>query len=262
MKQRTLAVITKEWADVFRNKVVLLIVFLPPILMVALSLGVLFGTGAFGGDEFQNLGPLLQRPEFAGLDEMEAGQVLMGHYFLTLFLIMPLIIPVSIAAYSIVGEKLQRSLEPLLATPVTTGELLLGKCLAAVLPALAVTWLSFGVFALGARIFAISSTAYARLLSPVWVLMILVVSPLVAMLGIALSIIVSSRVNDPRVVEQTIGVLVVPVLGLFVAQISGLLTLNYVTLAVGAVCLLVADVLTLRASVRTFDREAILTRWK
>ena len=262
IKHRIWVIMTKEWADVFRNKMVLLMVALPPVLMVLLSLGTLFGTSHFGPAGMEDMKPFMGRPQFAGLTEMEAGQVLMGQYFLTLFLLMPLIIPVSIAAYSIVGEKLQRSLEPLLATPISTGELLLGKCLAAVTPALGVTWLSFLTFAIGARLMAVSTLAFSRLVSPVWVLMVLVVSPLAATMGVALSIIVSSRVNDPRAVEQTIGVLVVPVLGLFLAQLAGFLTLNYATLAVGAILLLVIDAITLRASVSVFDREAILTRWK
>src|SRR5579872_4119998 len=35
-------------------------------------------------------------------------------------------LPTGIASYSIIGEKVQKSLEPLLATPVADGEILLG----------------------------------------------------------------------------------------------------------------------------------------
>ena len=59
---------------------------------------------------------------------------------------MPLMVPVTIAAYSIVGEKITRSLEPLLATPVTTTELLLGKGLAAALPGVGTAWACYGIF--------------------------------------------------------------------------------------------------------------------
>ena len=262
MRGRVWTLIAKEWADVFRNKMVLFTVLLPPALMVLLSLGALFGTGMAGPGDANDLQAFMRRPQFEGLSAVEAGQVLMGQYFLTLFLLMPLIIPVSVAAYSIVGEKMQRSLEALLATPITTGELLLGKCLAAIVPALGATWLSFLVFAIGARFMVVSPLVFSRLLSPVWVLVVVLIAPLAAMLGVALSIIVSSRVNDPRAVEQTIGILVVPVLGLFVLQLTGILALNYATLAAGAILLLVIDALVLRGAIRIFDREAILTRWK
>lgn len=261
-RRRMWAVVTKEWADVFRNRMVLLLVGLPPALMLVLSQGALFATGRFPPGDLDDLRPFLDRPEYAGLSELGAGQVLTGQYFLTLFLLMPLIIPVSIAAYSIVGEKVQRSLEALLATPIGTGELLLGKCLAAVGPAVAVTWGSFAVFVVGARLMAVDDLTFQRLVSPVWIAVIMVVAPLVATLGVALSVTVSSKVNDPRAVEQSIGMLVIPVLGLFVAQMSGLLTLNFTTLAVGVAVVALLDVLALRTAVRTFDREAILTRWK
>lgn len=262
MTAKVRAIVLKEWADVFRNRMVIMLVALPPTLMVVLSLGVLAATRTFPMTDLDDMQVFMQQPAFIGLTEMEAAQVMMAQYFLTLFLLMPLIIPVSIAAYSIVGEKLQRSLEPLLATPVETGELLLAKCMAAVLPALGVTWVAFGLFVVGARIFAVSDSAFGRMVSPVWVLMVLVIAPLMAGMGVLLSVIASSRLNDPRAVEQGIGVLVVPILGMFIAQMSGILTINYLTLAIGAALLVGVDVLMLRAAVRLFDREAILTRWR
>jgi len=59
-----------------------------------------------------------------------------------------LIIPVNIAAYSVVGEKTTRSLEPLLATPITTAELLIGKNMAAAIPAVLATWAGFLLYLL------------------------------------------------------------------------------------------------------------------
>jgi ABC-2 type transport system permease protein len=262
MNKRVWAIVRKEWADVFRNKMVLMVVLLPPALMTVLSIGTMYGTGHFAPSSMGNMGAFTSRPQYAGLGPQEAAQVLTASYFMTLFLLMPLIVPVSIAAYSIVGEKVQRSLEPLLATPISTTELLLGKCMAAILPALGVTYGAFGLFAIGARLFAVSPLAFSRLITPVWVLLIMVVSPLVAVLGVALSVMMSSRVNDPRAVEQSIGVLVVPVLGLFVAQMSGLLTLSYTVLAIGGLAIIVIDIAVMRLAVRLFDREAILTRWK
>jgi ABC-2 type transport system permease protein len=50
------------------------------------------------------------------------------------FAIGAIFIPMGIASYSLLGEKIQKSLEPLLATPVTDEELLLGKSIAAFVP--------------------------------------------------------------------------------------------------------------------------------
>ncbi len=70
-------------------------------------------------------------------------QVFLVSQFMLLFMIIPLAIPVTISAYSIVGEKTTRSLEPLLATPITTAELLIGKSLASLIPAVVATYGAF-----------------------------------------------------------------------------------------------------------------------
>src|ERR1700734_424629 len=60
--------------------------------------------------------------------------------FLFFFMIYTGALPASIASYSMVGEKVERSLEPLLATPATDGEILLGKGIAALIPPLLAIW--------------------------------------------------------------------------------------------------------------------------
>ena len=56
--------------------------------------------------------------------------------FSFLYVIGAMLAPVGIASYSLVGEKVQKSLEPLLATPTTDEEILVGKSIAAFLPAI------------------------------------------------------------------------------------------------------------------------------
>jgi ABC-type Na+ efflux pump permease subunit len=55
--------------------------------------------------------------------------------------------PAVLASYAIVGERLQGSLEPILAMPIRHTELLLGKATAAFLPAVTVAYLVLGVYA-------------------------------------------------------------------------------------------------------------------
>jgi len=93
-------------------------------------------------------------------------------------------------------------------------------------------------------------------------LAVILVGPLMAVLSVNFSLIVSSRVNDPRVAEQLSAVVIVPVLLVFFAQISGLFLLNQQLILLMALGLLVVDILVLYLAVRLFQREAILTRWK
>jgi ABC-2 type transport system permease protein len=189
-------------------------------------------------------------------------QVYMVSVFMMLFMIVPVAIPVTIAAYSIVGEKTTRSLEPLLATPITTFELLMGKCLAAVIPAVLATYAAFGIFALGAWIILADKILMTALLDPRWLIAIFLVGPLLAILAVTFSLMVSSRVNDPRVAEQISMVMIVPVLGGFFGQIFGLFVLNAQIITVVAIVMLLLDALMLYLTTRVFQREQILTRWK
>jgi ABC-2 type transport system permease protein len=258
---KIITIIRKEWAEVFKNKMVLFTVVFLPLMFAALPLIIMYttsGGGDFAGDMPQQISVMCE-PEMSGA---ECFQVYIVSQFMVLFMLVPLIIPVNIAAYSIVGEKTTRSLEPLLATPITTAELLIGKNLAAVIPAVLATVGSFLIFAIGAGFLSGSALVTSALLDPMWLLAVLLVGPLLAVLSVNFSIMISSRVNDPRVAEQLSAVVIVPVMGLFFGQISGLLILNNQIVLIMAVIMLVIDLIMIRFAVRLFQREVILTRWK
>jgi ABC-2 type transport system permease protein len=179
-----------------------------------------------------------------------------------MFMIIPLFIPVNIAAYSIVGEKTTHSLEPLLATPISTGELLTGKNLASVIPAIIATWVGFAIFAIGSLIITGGGALAAALLDPMWLIAIFLAGPLMAVLSVNFSIMVSSRVNDPRVAEQLSAVVILPVLAIFFGQIAGLFILNSTLILILCLVLLLVDILMIYLAIRLFQRETILTRWR
>jgi ABC-2 type transport system permease protein len=91
---------------------------------------------------------------------------------------------------------------------------------------------------------------------------VIVVGPLLAILAVSASVMVSSRVNDPRVAEQLSMIVIVPVLGLFFGQISGLFFLNQQAILIIALVLSLIDLGMLYLAVQLFQRETILTRWK
>ena len=257
-------IIRKEWAEVFKNRMVIFSVLFMPLLFTAIPLIFLFTMRSTGSTDNLTSDMPSQFTAFCkpGLNGGECFQIYMVSQFILLYMIVPLIIPVNIAAYSIVGEKATHSLEPLLATPITTAELLAGKNLAAVIPAVLATWIGFGLYALGASLLVENPLVLSALIDPMWLLAIFLVGPLLAVLAVNFSIMVSSRVNDPRVAEQLSSIVIVPVLGLFFGQISGLLLLNNRVVIAFAAGLLVLDGLMVTLAVRLFQRETILTRWK
>lgn len=256
-------IIRKEWAEVFKKRMVLFTVIFMPLFLSVLPLIILYAMGA--SDASSANADLPEQFRQFCRSSMTAGECMQYYIvseFMIMFMIIPLFIPVNIASYSIVGEKTTHSLEPLLATPITTGELLTGKNLASVIPAILATWAGFAIFALGSLIITGGGTLASALLDPMWLIAIFLAGPLMAVLSVNFSIMVSSRVNDPRVAEQISAVVILPVLAVFFGQIAGLFILNSTLILVMCLVLLIVDLLVVYLAIRMFQRETILTRWK
>lgn len=263
---RVLAIVDKEWAEAFKNRMVVFTVGLLPVLFTFLPLIMIVIFRNAGPENFRSSGPmppgLANHPAFQGMSEPEMMLALLVSQFMLFYLIMPLAIPVTIAAYSVVGEKREKSLEPLLATPITVSELLWGKSLAAALPGVVATWASYTVYAVLARLLIDNDRVYAAIVNPMWLFALIVVAPLMTILAVNVGLIVSSRVNDPRAAEQLSMFVILPVLALFFAQMAGVMLVNLQTMIGLAGVLAVVDAGLIRLGARLFQRETILTRWK
>ena len=260
---RITTLVDKEWAEAFKNKMVLGTLIFMPILFMILPLFQLALMRNIPASELNDMpAAILAVCQAQDFTPSECLQGWLVNQFLLLFLLIPLAVPVTIASYSIVGEKSTRSLEPLLATPTSTTEIIVGKALASVIPAIGATWLAFVIFLIGARFFAASDRVYALFMNPMWFVAMLIVAPLFTVLSVSVAIIISSRVSDPRAAEQ-IGMLVMlPIMGLFFGAIFGVIPLNTTTMLLLGALTLLADVGLVALGVKLFQRETILTRWK
>lgn len=257
-------IIRKEWSEVFKNRMVLFTTAFLPLLLTAIPLGIIYATSSSGDfsaisgdmpDEFNAFCP----ENFSGGD---CFQVFIVSQFMIMFMIIPLAIPAAISSYSIVGEKVNRSLEPLLATPITTTELLVGKSLSAIIPALIATWLGFAIFVIGSWIMITNPVVIGNFLDGRWLIAIFIIGPLMALSAVSFSIIISSRVNDPRVAEQVSMIIILPVLAAFFGQMAGIIILNVTFMVTSAIVLAMVDAILVYLSIRLFQRETIITRWK
>ncbi len=182
--------------------------------------------------------------------------------FAFFYVIIPAIIPTPIASYSIVGEKVEKSLEPLLATPTTDGEILLGKSIAAFLPAIVATYAGATIFM--ALMDSITYSKLGYLYYPNWGigLILLILAPLAALLSVEMSVIASARVNDVRSASQLGGLMLLPFMGIYLAGEIGLISLDTTNLLIIAAVLAALNLILFRISTATFRREEILTKWK
>jgi len=179
-----------------------------------------------------------------------------------IFVVLAAVLPASIAAYSIVGEKVEKSLEPLLAAPVTDGEILLGKSIAAFVPPMLATWAGASIF--------MAATDYAThdwlsyYYFPEWTsgVMLVLLAPLAAVFSIEAAVIASSRVSDVRAANQIGGLMFIPFMGVFVAGVEGVVAFSAENLLIVSGIVLVVDVALFFLCTSTFRREEILTKWK
>lgn len=259
-----LTIIDKEWKEVFKNRMVVFTVALLPLIFTVMPLVMIYAMNAASGSQAGDMADI-PASFMAGCGSLSAAdcmQMFLINQFLLLFMMTPLAVPVAIAAYSVVGEKTTRSLEPLLATPITTEELLLGKSAAAAIPAILATWAGFAIFLAVSPLVGLSPAVHRVVAGPVWLTAVLAIGPLMAVMAVNFAVIVSSRVSDPRVAEQVSMVIIVPLLGLVFAQLGGLIIINMQLMVVSIAILLAVDAGLIYAGARLFQRETILTRWK
>ncbi len=173
-------------------------------------------------------------------------------------LAIPALVSATLAAYSVVGERQQGTLEPVLGTPIRREEFLLGKALASFVPSVAVSYAVFAFFVALVEIFAQPGVASALVRGPD-LLAQLVFTPLLAGWSIWVGIAISTRSSEVRVAQQ-LGILA----NLPSVVVTSLIAFNVIHaslgLAVGgAVLLLALNALGWRVTSASFDRERLIT---
>jgi ABC-2 type transport system permease protein len=254
------AVFVKEWRDLLSNRLLLVAVWLPALVFAAIPTGLVAFIQINDLDPKQ-LGQIQQYiANFPDLPAKLAAQGFIVTNFMAYFLLIPAMVPMAIATQSVIGEKLGRSLEPQLATPMEVPELLAGKAIAAALPAITATWGVFVIYGLVNG--AIADPRLTRLVfSDVWLVAMVTLVPLICLFSVLLGIVVSARVNDPRTAQQIGGFVVIPIIAVAVAQFfGGQATFDMTQVLIGDLLVtgLIGVVLVIGSW--AFDREQILTR--
>lgn len=176
---------------------------------------------------------------------------------LVYMLAIPALVPATLASFAVVGERLQGTLEPVLATPVRREELLLGKALAAFVPSVVVAYGVYAFFIAAVEVFAHPGVASALIQWPD-LLAQLLFTPLLAAWSIWVGIAVSARCRDPRTAGQLSMLVSLPSVA-----VTSLIAFNVipatlqVALAFG-VALLVLIRVGWRVASAIFDRERLI----
>jgi ABC-type Na+ efflux pump permease subunit len=234
---RVLTILRKEARDYRRNRLVIAAMTVMPLLFLVLPIVQLLRVPA--------VAPSVLLDRRIGLS-------------LLYMLFIPTVVPVTVASYSVVGEREQGTLEPLLSTPIRREEFLLGKALAAFIPAVTIAYTVFGLLLLCTALFARPAVISAVFSGSV-VAVQLLFTPLLAGWSIWAGIAISARSRDVRVAQQLGMLASVPPLA-FVALIGFGVIQQSLTLELAvAAALLLIDVLGWRLVSLVFDRERLVT---
>ncbi len=238
----------KDLSIIRRNRYVFYsLIAMPIILGVIVPLGLTFGISA-GASQMTH-------------DELVQTVFQIANLGSMYFVLIPVVLPSIIASYSFIGEKVEKSLEPLLATPTTDSELLLGKSLAAFVPCMAVTYAAAAIFVPIVDVWSYNLIGLYLLPNAYWAILTFAITPLGCIMSVLVNVIVSSRVTDIRAAQQLGGIVVLPLI--FVLLLGGIFSAASLWLAlIVTVALVVADLALFSLSKATFQREEILTKWK
>jgi len=264
------AIVRKDLRVVFQNKGV----SIPLIVLPVLVLGVMPGLAALvprfqdlPGAGLTEIGDFVQRlpsglrAELAGYNEAQTLIVVLLVYLLApMYLVLPLMVASVIAADSFAGEKERKTMEALLYTPTTDGELLLAKMLSAWLPALGIAWGGFILYGIVVNAAAWSTMGRIFFPNTMWVILALWVAPAIAGMGLGTTVLVSARAETFQEAYQVGAIVVLPIVLMVVGQATGVMYLSTWLVGLVGLVLWAVDVVLLWVGGRKFRRTELATR--
>ncbi|MEM1985732.1 MAG: ABC transporter permease subunit [Nitrososphaeria archaeon] len=268
---KVVLVFKKDWIEVRRNWQVTLPIIIVP-LMISVLLPVLLTTishitGSSGASlsDFENLirnMPAHVQERVKIMSEKQAMVYIMALYFFApFFLIIPLMASSVIASDSFAGEKERKTIEALLATPISDGELFLGKILVSFIPSMTVTIISFVIYSITFDILSYNMFNGELLLPNIdWLLLIFCLAPAIALASIGLTVMISAKVKGFREAQQISAILLVPILALVFGQLSGAIFFGAQIIVLLTIIFGVIDLIIFKIGVRLFKREEVLLK--
>ena len=261
-------IVRKDLKVVFQNKgvsvplimapIIILVVLLPGLAVMVSKLGDMVTSSLAWLDKAMQSLPAGSQAALAGYDANQRFVVLTLVYgAAALYLLLPLMVVTTIAADSFAGEKERKTLEALLYTPTTDWELLLGKLLSALLPALGITWGGFLLYTVMANLAA--WPVMGRLFFPTteWVVLAVWVAPAVAALGLGAMVLISSRARTFQEANQLSVLAIMPILMLGGAGLMGVMFISPWAVALLGLALWAIDGALLWVGRRGFQRSKL-----
>ena len=268
--QKVALVFSKDWLELRRNWQVLFpllvipLVFsiLLPLMVIGSTVSVPANASSYGLQTLLKTLPIHVKDEIADMTARQAIIYIVSVYlFAPIFLVIPIMASTIIASDSFAGEKERRTVEALLATPLSDGEMLLGKMLVSLAPAVTVTVAAFLVYSAVIDHFTLQLFGGGLLFpNDTWLMLIFMLAPALAFADIALTVLISARAKGVREAQQISALLLLPLIGIVVGQVSGAMLLDPWLVILMATALMAIDVVLFLASIKTFGRAHMLAQ--
>ncbi|MGC8662819.1 MAG: hypothetical protein ACP5SF_01145 [Thermoplasmata archaeon] len=235
-----------------------LIIF--PVLFLAILLFILYFS-------YMNLGSGSNLPGFLNntlktVPYSSNGRIFyyLSMNYLIFLSIVPLSLASTISSYSVVGEKQQKTIEPILATPIDDREFFLGKLLAPLFPTIGITYAVIAIYSIFSDLISVN---YGYLIYPnvSWAVIVFLFIPFSTIMMILMTLLFSSRAIDPRSSQQFSAIILIPILVIFFLSML-IYSIESILLLILTIIVILSDIFLFRITVRIFDRETIVTRWK
>lgn len=250
----------KDLKEIMTLRTVKFSIIIIPVIFLTLLLFILLFT-------YLNMGPATTIPSiFNGTMNLNGSSKKQDlFYFISMnYLIFLSIIPLSLAAtissYSVVGEKQQKTIEPILATPIEDSEFFMGKLLAPLVPTLAITYVVIAIYSFFSDVLS-ENLGYVIYPNIPWAILVFLFVPFSTILMILMTLMFSSKTIDPRSSQQYSAIILIPILVIFFVSML-MYSLESILLIILTIFVIIFDIIIFKITVKIFDRETIITRWK
>ena len=269
---KVILIFKKDWREIRRNWQILLPIFVIPFMISVLLPMFILSTpsiismpaSSLAGIEnlMKNLPKNIQT-EIKGMNIQQALIYIMLQYFIApFFLVIPIMVSDVIASDSFAGEKERKTIEALLATPISDDELFMGKVLVAFIPAVIATTVSFLLYSFVVDLYSLR-LLNGKLVLPnlTWLLLVFCLSPTVALTSIGLTVTISTKVKGFREAQQISAGITIPILFMLIfGQVMGIVILGPQMIVFLTISFLVANFFLFSIGISLFGREEILSK--
>ncbi len=267
---RVKAIVKKDLREMFKSKYILSAVIGMPILFaIFIPLSTLYPLVAIdsnefeGGDEFPDYFKDLFSQVIPNWDSTGAqGQILviMSYIMYIVVLLIPIILPAVTASETIIGEKERKTMEALLASPLSEAELVTGKILSSFIPSVAGTAFAAIIYSLITNIMIYPFTNSLLFLDALSLVFLFVIAPLLSILSVELMILISTRVTSVRDAYQLGSLVVLPLMMLIIGIVVSYFFISVIALIGAVAILLILCAIFFKIATNVFDRERAIVK--